>query len=86
MNIKEFIFNTYKDQVVIGKTFKRKIIKKYNLTITEASDLFTRINNYQINKYGERLSIRKKEYTLEELNKISLYARIRKHQRRNYER
>lgn len=89
MDVKEFIFNTYKDQAIIGKTFKRDIIKKYKISVIEASDMFTRINNYQINKYGKKLDIDKNKmpsYTAEELNRFRVNANARKYSRRKYER
>ena len=52
----EFIFNTYKDSIIITKYFKREVAKKYKLSPEEVRNMWVRINNYQINKYGERLS------------------------------
>lgn len=88
MDIKEFIFNTYKDQVIIGKTFKRDVIKKYHIEPSHVRDIYVKINNYQIKNYGARLTIDKNKmpsYTGEELNRIRLNANARKYSRRNYE-
>ena len=59
MNVEEFIFNTYKNEVVMGKKFKREIMKKYNLTPEQIRNIFVRINNYQIKNFGEALSIKR---------------------------
>lgn len=86
MNIEEFIYNTYKDEAIIGKTFKREIMEKYNLTQEEARNIFVRINNYQIENFGERLDINKTfypPYSSEELSKKRTNANARKYSRRS---
>ena len=86
MNVEEFIFNTYKNEVVMGKKFKREIMKKYNLTPEQIRNIFVRINNYQIKNLGEALSITKTfypPYSNEELNKKRLNANARKYSRRS---
>lgn len=86
MDIKEFIYNTYKDEVVIGKTFKREIMKKYNITQEEVRNIFVRINNYQIENFGEALTINKTfypPYSSEELNKKRINANARKSYKRS---
>lgn len=55
MDTKEFIFNKYKEDPLISKTFKKEIMEKYHVTLDEARDLFVRINNYQVKKYGKKV-------------------------------
>lgn len=89
MDIKEFIFNTYKDQAVMGKTFKRDIIKKYHIEPSHVRDIYVKINNYQIKKYGERLTLDKNilpSYSAQELDQMRRNSNARKNQRRNNER
>lgn len=86
MNVEEFIFNNYKNEAVIGKKFKKEIMKKYNLTQEKARNIFVRINNYQIKNFGERLDINKTfypPYSSEELNKKRVNANARKYSRRS---
>lgn len=86
MNVEEFIFNTYKNEAVMGKKFKGEIMKKYNLTPDQIRNIFVRINNYQIENFGGALSISKTfylPYSSEELNKKRINANARKSYRRN---
>lgn len=86
MDKEEYIFNAYKNEVIIGKSFKREIAKKYNLTNDQIRNIFVRINNYQIENFGEALSINKTfypPYSSEELNKKRLNANARKYSRRS---
>lgn len=85
MDIKKFIFNKYKDQPLIAKPFREKIEKTYNITPDEARDIFVRINNYQVKKYGGKLDNLKEilPYSKEELYKIGDKARQRKYERRS---
>ena len=86
MDKEEYIFNAYKNEVIIGKNFKREIARKYNLTNDQIRNIFVRINNYQIENFGEILTITKDmfpPYTAEELNKKRINANARKYQRSN---
>lgn len=86
MNVEEFIFNTYKNEAVIGKKFKGEIMKKYNLTPDQIRNIFVRINNYQIKNFGERLDINKTfypPYSSEELSKKRANANARKSYKRS---
>jgi hypothetical protein len=67
MDKKEIIFNMYKDNVIVSKKFKDEMKEKYNLNVREADDLFVKINNYQIKKYGGRLEFNNSELTKEEM-------------------
>lgn len=58
LSLKELIvFNKYKDKVFRNSsTLKGEITKKYkNIDVTK---VYTKIVNYQINKYGGALSVR----------------------------
>ena len=51
----ELIFNMYKERVAISKPFREEVIKKYKVSEEEARNLWIRIQNYQIKKFGGRL-------------------------------
>ena len=83
MNLKELIFNMYKETDMGARKFRAIIRKKYKLSDIEISNIYTKINNYQINKYGGRIN---KEYELvnrEEYKKIARDRRTAKYQRLN---
>lgn len=83
MDTKEFIFNKYKDEVVVSKTFRKEIKEKYSLSDKEISNLYVRINNYQVKTYGERLNTF--EYTTPEENERANHnASVRRYKKRNY--
>lgn len=48
----ELIFNMYKDDVIEIEKFRPMINKKYKLSDIEISNIYAKINNYQIKKYG----------------------------------
>lgn len=50
----DFLYNLFKDDVIITKEFKSKI-KKYNLSCDEIKNIRAKITKYQINKYGTTL-------------------------------
>ena len=52
MDIEQFIFDTYKDTYVNCKKFKEMVKKNFGLDKNVISDLYVRITNYQVNKYG----------------------------------
>lgn len=83
MNTKELIFNLYKDEVVISKKFKAEIIKRFSISKVEAGDIFARIQNYQIKKYGRKLEYNSQITTSEEKKYINLVARTRNQQKKN---
>lgn len=85
MDIKEIIFKAYKDKAIITKTFKNEIAKNYKLSDDDVRNLYIRINNYQVKKYGCRLE--KEDIvnrTTEELAMAGHLARDRKRKRRIY--
>lgn len=55
MNIKEIIFKMYKDEAIVCKDFKRGLAEKYKLDMKEIGDIYARIINYQVKKYGVSL-------------------------------
>lgn len=81
MNTKELIFNIYKDRVIKSKEFKAEIIDKFEVTRREATDIYARIINYQIKKYGNRLENYLEFPTKEEANRITVNAKQRKYSR-----
>ena len=84
MDIEELIFNMYKSQPLVAKKFKEKVMKKYHITLDEARNIFVKINNYQIKKYGKKLDELNEllPYSKEELNKIRSKANQRKYDKR----
>ena len=84
MDKEELIFNIYKDQPLIAKKFKRKIIEMYHISLEESRNLFVKINNYQIKKYGRKLDtfLEVAPYSKEELDKIRSNAVQRRYDRR----
>ena len=57
MDVKKLIFDLYKDDVIISKEFKRHIKEKFNLDSRTIHDIFVKIANYQIKKYGKGLEV-----------------------------
>lgn len=55
MNEEKLIFELYKD-VCIGARKFRSIARKYNIPDEKITNLYAKINNYQIKKYGQRVS------------------------------
>lgn len=81
MNLKELIFNMYKEEPIGARKFRAIVSKKYKLNDREISNIYARINNYQTNKYGGRIN---KEYELinrEEYKKIARNRRTAKYER-----
>lgn len=82
MKVERLIFNMYKDDPLISKNFKREIMKKFKVSPVEAGDIFARIQNYQIKKYGKRLDFDEPRLTLQQKKYISFVARVRKYGRK----
>lgn len=49
----DLVFALYKDKIITCKSFKHMCKSKYG--IKDPQDLYVRINNYQIKKYGTQL-------------------------------
>lgn len=77
----EQIFDVYKNREIKSKEFKDEIIDKFEVTQREASDLYVKIINYQIKKYGSKLNNSVEIPTKEEANRISVNAKQRKYSR-----
>ena len=55
----ELIFELVKDkQIFNAADFKRKIMAEYDIPQELAAEIFVRVNNYQIKKYGITLTKR----------------------------
>lgn len=84
MNKEELFFNMYKDTVIISKKFKDNMKEKHGFNSREADDLFVKITNYQIKKYGERLTyIPDTVISKEEINRVTHSVNQRKYYRKN---
>lgn len=51
----EIIYNMYKDVSIGARKFRIIAKDKYKLTEQEITNIYIRINNYQIKKYGQRM-------------------------------
>ena len=79
MDIKEIIFKAYKDKPVMSKKFREAMRRDYKLTDDDIRNLYIKINNYQVKKYGCRLE--KEDVTIhskQEMLRINLNARTRR--------
>lgn len=84
MDKTKLIFNMYKDMDIGAKKFRAIINKQYNLSNKEITDLYAKINNYQIKKYGNRIG-KGSDIILEsreEYIKKALIRRVAKYQKR----
>lgn len=78
----ELIFNIYKDSVVVSKPFKQEMIKKYKLSNEDIRNLYIRIKNYQINRYGNELMRKERNFSSLEKEIVNRQARQRSYQKR----
>lgn len=81
MNLKELIFNMYKETDMWSRKFRAIISKKYKLSDIEISNIYAKINNYQTNKYGGRINKNIILNTREEYKRIAQDRRTAKYQR-----
>ena len=79
----ELIFNLYKDSIVISKTFKREMAKKYLLSDDEIRNLYVRIQNYQIKNFGGNLKFQERAYTSQEKQIVNGQATQRRYEKRS---
>lgn len=77
----ELIFNMYKNESIGAKEFRAIISKKYKLSNIEISNIYARINNYQIEKYGNRINKDIGLKTREEYIKMAQARRTAKYDR-----
>lgn len=82
MNLEQIIFDMYKDSVIIAKSFKIKMIKKYRLSDEQIRNLYIKIQNYQIENYGNRLTYDSYNYSRQERLNDSRKARQRKYNKK----
>lgn len=81
--IEEFLFAMFKDtELISAKKFKVKI-KKYK--VEDPTELYKRIVNYQIKKYGKTIGGITESVTPEVLEKRGLIANKRKYYERHKE-
>lgn len=50
------LFNKYKDENLHNSEYFKSLLKKQNIKDVHAENLYRKIVNYQIDKYGEQLS------------------------------
>lgn len=81
MDVEELIFNMYKNEVIISPVFKNEVMKKFGIDLRTASDLYARITNYQIKRFGRRLDDFYEIPTPEEERKVTDNANHRKQKR-----
>ena len=80
MNKNELIFNIHKEDIIEDTIrYKKDLTKKYGISVDEVHDLFVRVVNYQIDKYGYQ----KIKYT-EDTSKDTYYHKNRKSKQRKY--
>ena len=85
MNKEELVFNLKKDNAYkSSRDFKEDIIKNLKIKDIDFKDVYARIINYQIKKYGESLAFNF-EYSMGEIKKNAQRNIWRKSKRRNYE-
>lgn len=80
VNKNELIFNIHKEDIIEDNLrYKKNLRQKYELSTDEVHDLFVRIVNYQIDKYG----CQKQKFVLL-LSKDEYVIKNRRHTQRRY--
>lgn len=78
----KWIFNIHKEDIIEDTiNYKSKLRKKYKLSLEEVHDIFARIINYQIDKYG----LQKQRFILF-IDKREYIAKSRRHAQRRHAR
>lgn len=78
----KWVFNLHKEDIIEDTIrYKKNLRIKYDLSIEEVHDLFARIVNYQINKYGYQKQKYFDDTTTETLHNKSRKAVQRKYMR-----
>lgn len=81
--IENIIFENEKDiPIRNSEIFYRKLRLKYKVLLKNKIELYKRIINYQINKYGHSLC-NNYHKTLEEKRRLSINAKARRRYRKN---
>lgn len=56
MDKEELLYRIYRDTLIKNSIiFKRYLIKQFDITLAEATNIYTKIVNYQIMRYGIQL-------------------------------
>ena len=89
MDKEEFIFQSYKDNVIYYTPFKKEMIKKFRLSENQIKKIHRKLLEYQKDKYGDVLSNETAydyltEHSKEECKRRSILARARKNCKRRY--
>ena len=85
MNKEELVFNIHKEDIVEDTIrYKKELRQKYNLGVDEAHNLFVRIVNYQIDKYGSQKLKYADDTSIETLHYKHKRAVQRKYMRINH--
>lgn len=79
----EILFAKYKDTPVKNKKKFKAELKEFE-NEADLGALWTRIQNYQIEKYGEPISLKVRKYTTYEKLQNNERARKRKYSRREH--
>ena len=81
VNKSELIFNIHKNDIIEDNIrYKKNLRQKYNLSVDEVHDLFVKIVNYQIDKYGYQMQ----KFT-DYVSKDEYYHKNRKSKQRAYD-
>lgn len=79
MDIEEFIFNRYKDNVIIFKDMVNKLYNDFDLIKDDSIRVINRIYDYQRSKYGDVLDCNNYiGHSIEELRQMSSRASHRR--------
>lgn len=85
MDIEEFIFIRYRDNIIVVKDFTSKMYKDFGLMKDDTIRIINRIFNYQRVKYGDILDCNNyMAHSKEELIKMSFNANQRRAALRRY--
>lgn len=82
MKMEDIVFNLYKDNIITCKAFREEVSRLYKIENTQ--DLFVRIVNYQIEKYGHQLRYAPIVDNSEDCKRKCKRAKARKQAKRRY--
>ena len=51
----ELVYNLYKDESIGSRKFRAIVSKKYQLSDRDITNIYAKINNYQVKKYGKKI-------------------------------
>ena len=84
MDKEELLFELYKDLCIEVRKFRAILKKQFKIEDKKITDIYAKINNYQIQKYGKR--IEKDDQidfkTKEDLKRVSINRRTARYVRR----